>query len=62
MFGLSPAGMQVFVTWALAVVPSGMSLRGRDIALDMRLSAVSGETAGSEDSDPMALGLSDPLA
>ena len=62
LLGSPPAGKQVLVTWALVVVPSSLSPRGPDMSLDMRLSAVSGETAGSEDSDPMALGLSDPLA
>jgi len=36
--------MQVLVTWALEVVPSGMSLRGPDMSLDMHLLAASGET------------------
>ena len=61
LLGLSPAGKQVLVTWACGVVPSGLSLRGQDMSLDMRLLAVSDETAGSVRSEPMAVGLSDPL-
>ena len=47
LFGRSSARMQVLVTWALVVVPSGMSLRGLDISLDVHLLTVLGETAGS---------------
>jgi hypothetical protein len=46
LLGRSPAGTQVLVTWALLVVPSGMSFRGLDMSQDMRLLADSGETAG----------------
>ena len=44
------------------MVPSGFSLRGLDMLLDMRLKAVSSETAGSDRSETLALGLSEPLA
>ena len=53
--------MQVLATWALAVVPLGMSLRDHDMSVDMRLLAASGETAGSDGSESMVVGLSDPL-
>ena len=53
--------MQVLVTWALAVVPSGMSLRGPDMSLDIRLLAVLGETAGSDGIESMTVGLNVPL-
>jgi hypothetical protein len=55
----SSAGSQVLVIWALIVVPSGLSLRGPEMLLDIRLLAVSGETAGSDGSESMAVGLSD---
>jgi hypothetical protein len=61
LLGRSPAGRQVLATWALRVAPSGMSLRGPDMSLDMRLLAVSDATAGSDMSESMAVGLSDPL-
>jgi hypothetical protein len=61
LLGRSPAAKQAFVTWAWVVVPSGLSLRGPDMLLDMRLLTVSGETAVSDGSDSMAVGLSDPL-
>ena len=61
LLGRSPAGKHVLATWALIVVPSGMSLRGPDMSLDMRLLTVSEETAGSDGSESMAVGLSDPL-
>jgi hypothetical protein len=57
----SLSGKQVLATWARLVVPIGMSLRGPDMSLDMRLSAVSGETADSDGSESMAVGLSVPL-
>jgi hypothetical protein len=40
----------VLATWARLVVPFGMSLRGPDMSLDMRLLTVSGETADSDGS------------
>jgi len=43
------------------VVPTGMPLRGLEMSVDMRLGAVSEETAGSDGSDPLAVGLSGPL-
>jgi hypothetical protein len=61
LLGRSPAGRLVLVTLALRVVPAGMPLRGPDMSLDMRLLAVSDETAGSDRSKPMAVGLSGPL-
>ena len=62
LLGRSPADVQVLVTWAVAVVPSGMSLSGPDISLDyMRLEVVSEEIAGSDPSEPLAVGVSDPL-
>jgi hypothetical protein len=45
LLGRSPAGKQVLAIWARIVVPSGMSLRGPDMSLDMRLLSASGETA-----------------
>jgi len=36
LLGRSPAGKQVLGTWAFGVVPSGLSLRGPDMSLDMR--------------------------
>jgi hypothetical protein len=56
-----PLGMQVLATWALRVAPSGMSLRGPDISLDICLLAVSDETAGLDITESMSVGLSDPL-
>jgi hypothetical protein len=61
LLGRSPAVKQVLATWARIVVPSGMSLRGTDMSLDMRLLTASGETADSDISESMAVGLSDPL-
>jgi len=55
LFGRSSVGMQVFVTWAFGIVPSGLSLRGPDMSVDMRLLAVSDETTGSDRSEPMAV-------
>jgi hypothetical protein len=60
LLGRSSAGKQVLVTWAFGVVPTGMPLRGPDMSLDMRLFAVSDETAGSDGSEPMAVGMSGP--
>ena len=61
LLGRSPADKQVLVTWAFEVVPSGLSLRGPDMSLDMRLLTVSDETADSDGSESMAVGLSGPL-
>ena len=61
LFGCSPASKQALVTWARVVVSSGLSLRGPDISLNMRLLIVSDETAGSYGSEFLAVGLSDPL-
>ena len=60
--GRSPAGKQVLATRALVVVPSGLSLRGPDTSLDIPLLTVSDETAGSDGSESMAVGLSGPLS
>ena len=57
----SPADKQVLTTWVFGVVPSDLSLRGTDMSLDMRLLTVSFETADSDGSESMAVGLSDPL-
>ena len=62
LLGRCPAGKQVLATCVLIVVPSGMALRGSYMSLDMRLLTVSEETAGSDGSEPMAVGLNDPLA
>ena len=48
-------------TLSLKVMPVGVPLRGPDMLLDMRLFAVSVETAGSDGSESMAVGLSDSL-
>ena len=61
LLGRSPADKQVLVTWAFGVVPSGLSLRGPDISLDMRLLTVSEETSDSDGSESMAVGLIGPL-
>jgi len=61
LLGRSPVGKQVVATWALRVVPAGVPLRGADMSLDMRLFAVFVETAGSDGSEFMAVGLSDSL-
>jgi hypothetical protein len=61
LLGRSPAGKQVLATWARIVVPSGMSLRCPEMSLDMRLLTVSVETADSDISESMAVGLSDPI-
>ena len=61
ILGRSPAGKQAFVTWAWVVVPSGLSLRGPDMSIGMRLLTVSYETADSVGSESMAVSLSDPL-
>ena len=61
LLGRSPASKQALVSWAWVVVPTGMSLRGPDMSLDMRILSVSEETAGSDGSESMAVGLSDPL-
>ena len=57
----SPADKQVLVTWEFGVVPSGLSLRGSDMSLDMRLLTVLVETADSDGSESKAVGLSSPL-
>ena len=43
LLGCSSAGKQAFVTWACWVVPSGLSLKGPDMSLEMRLLVVSDE-------------------
>ena len=48
----------MMATWAFAVLPSGLSLRGPDMSLDTRLLVVSVETPGSDGSESMAVGLS----
>ena len=54
LLGRSPADKQVLFTWAFGVVPSGLSLRGPDMSLDMRLLTVSDDTADSDGSESMA--------
>jgi hypothetical protein len=44
------------------VVPSGVPLRVPDMSADMRPGDVSEVTAGSDGSEPLAEGLSGPLA
>ena len=61
LLGRSPADKQVLVTWAFGVVPSGLSLRGPDMSLDIRLLTVSDDTSDSDGSESMAVGLSSPL-
>jgi hypothetical protein len=56
-----PASTVVVATWAVVVVPTGMPLRSPDMSSDVRLGAVSSETAGSDGSEPLAKGLSGPL-
>ena len=56
LLGRSPAG-----TAPASVVPAGMLLRGPDMSTDMRLLAASEEAAGSEESEPVAMGLGCPL-
>ena len=48
-------------TWTSKVVPTGMPLIGLGMSVDMRPGAVSEETAGSEGSDPLSVGLNCPL-
>ena len=57
LLGRSPAA----ATLALQVVPAGVLLRGPDMSWDMRLVAVSVETADSDGFESMAEGLSVPL-
>jgi len=61
LLGRSPADKQVLVTRAFGVVPSGLSLRGPDLSLLMRLLTVSDKTADSNRFESMAVGLSDSL-
>ena len=61
LLGRSLVGNELLVTWVFGVVPSDVSHRGPDMSLDMGLLAVSDETAGSDRSEPMAMGLSEPL-
>ena len=54
--------VQVMVTWASGVVPSDVSLISPVMSLvDMRLGSVSEQTLGSDVSEPLAVGTSDPL-
>ena len=57
----SPAGRLALATWVFGVVPTGMLLIGPVISSEMRLCAISREMAGSDESDPLAVGLSCPL-
>ena len=51
----------MLATWAFGVVPSGLPPTGPDMSLDMRLLTVWVETADSDGSESMAVGLSGPL-
>jgi hypothetical protein len=62
LFRRCPAGKQVLATWSCGVLPSGLPLRGPDMSLDMRLFAVSVETADLDGSESMAVGLGGPLS
>jgi len=62
LLGRSPAGGHPFTTWAFAVVPSGVPLRGPDMSLDMPLLVVFILTPSSDGSESMAVGLSGPLS
>ena len=57
----SPAGMLELATWVFGVVPTGMLLIGPVISSEMRLCAISHEMVGSDESDPLAVGLTCPL-
>ena len=59
--GRSPAGRQALGTLAFEVVPSGMTVRGPDMSIDLRLLVVSTETPGSDGSESMAVALSGRL-
>jgi len=61
LLGRSPAGRQALATWAFEVAPSGLSLRGPDLSLDMCLLVVSDETPDSDGSESMVVGLSGPF-
>jgi len=61
LLGRSHVEKQALAPWAWGVLQSGLSLIGPDMSLDMRLFAVSEEAAGSDMSESMAVGLSDPL-
>jgi len=61
LLGRSPAGGQALATWAFAVVPSGVPLRGPDVSLDMGVLVVSIETPSLGGSESMAAGLSGPF-
>jgi hypothetical protein len=56
----SPAERLALATWALLVVPTGMPLIGPDTSDDVRRCAASCETAGSDESEPLAVGMSSP--
>jgi len=62
LLGRSHAEKQVLFTWAFGVVPSGLSLSWPDMSQYMRLLSVSDESADSEGSASMAVGLSAYLA
>ena len=61
LLGRCPAGKQAMDTWALSVVPYSVPLRCPDMSGDMRLSDVSIETLGYDETESMAVGLSVPL-
>jgi hypothetical protein len=57
LLGRSSAGRQVLTASAGSVVPTGILLRGPDTSLDVRPSADSDESAGLDESRPLAGGL-----
>jgi hypothetical protein len=58
---LFPAGRLASDTWAHLVMPKGRPIIGSDMSDDMRLCALSWETAGSTGSETLSLGMSGPL-
>ena len=56
LLGRSPAG-----TAPTSVLPAGMLPSGPEMSSDMRLLAALEEAAGSEESEPVAMGLGYPL-
>ena len=61
LLGSSPAGKQVLFAWEFVVVPSGLSLRGPNMLLEMRLLSDSDKTTCTDGSEPIAVGMRNPL-
>jgi hypothetical protein len=61
LLGRSPVGTQVLAAWAELVVAVGMPLIGPDMSSDVCLRAGSEEPAGSDGSNPLAVGVCGPL-